>query len=103
MTARTAAAPRMRNMDRAHVALFALRRRELERWIDRAIAVLDDIDGEPDIEDDEREPDIDEWNGDEGREDGGGTHEAYQDLHGACDAQGLQAAVRYRGRHHPAV
>ncbi|PYE98894.1 hypothetical protein C8J35_103495 [Rhizobium sp. PP-F2F-G38] len=71
MTARTTtAAPRVRsNMGNSHNALFALRRQELERWIDRAIAVLDDIDGEPDFEDDEREPDTDEWDGDEGHED----------------------------------
>jgi hypothetical protein len=30
-----------------------LRRRELERWIDRAIALLDMLDGDADLEDDE--------------------------------------------------
>lgn len=69
MTGRmTTATPGARNGGHAHNALLALRRQELERWIDRAIAILDSIDGEPDLEDDERETDVDEWNGDEGHE-----------------------------------
>lgn len=44
---------------RASRAIHAFRRRELERWIDRAITLLDEMDGEPDFEDDEIE-DIDE-------------------------------------------
>jgi len=40
-------------------AIYNFRRAELERWIDSAIALLDTIDGDPDLEDDELE-DIDE-------------------------------------------
>jgi hypothetical protein len=29
---------------------MAIRRQELERWIDRAIAILDDLDGDADFE-----------------------------------------------------
>lgn len=36
-------------------AIFAFRRQELERWIDEAIALLDVLDGDVDLEDDERE------------------------------------------------
>lgn len=38
-------------------AIFAYRRHELECWIEKAIALLDQMDGDPDIEDDEREAD----------------------------------------------
>lgn len=38
-------------------AIYSYRRRTLEQWIDRAIALLDQIDGDPDYEDDEREDD----------------------------------------------
>lgn len=34
-----------------------LRRTMLERWIEDAIALLDQIDGDPDLEDDDREAD----------------------------------------------
>ncbi|WP_432346652.1 hypothetical protein WMC41_00605 [Shinella yambaruensis] len=40
-------------------ALENFRRSELERWIDRAIDLLDTMDGDPDLEDDDLE-DIDE-------------------------------------------
>jgi hypothetical protein len=36
-------------------AIFNFRRAELERWIDNAIALLDQIDGDPDLEDDDVE------------------------------------------------
>lgn len=37
--------------------MLAFRRRELERWVEEAIALLDALDGDPDREDDEREDD----------------------------------------------
>ena len=37
--------------------IYRYRRRSLEQWIDRAIALLDQLDGDPDLEDDEREDD----------------------------------------------
>ncbi|MEQ1405657.1 hypothetical protein ABK249_12000 [Neorhizobium sp. Rsf11] len=40
-------------------AIYQFRRAEIERWIENAIALLDEIDGDPDLEDDELE-DIDE-------------------------------------------
>jgi hypothetical protein len=36
-------------------AIYNFRRAELERWIDRALELLDQIDGDPDIEDNEIE------------------------------------------------
>ncbi|MFK4062924.1 hypothetical protein [Brucella anthropi] len=38
-------------------AVYRLRRLMLEKWIEEAIALLDQIDGDPDLEDDEREND----------------------------------------------
>ena len=64
MTARAASAPPGRNMDRGHAALRAFRRQELERWIEHAIGLLDKLDGDPDLE-----LEVEEWNGDEGKED----------------------------------
>lgn len=36
-------------------AVLAFRRRELERWVEVAIALLDALDGDPDLEADEGE------------------------------------------------
>ena len=36
-------------------AIYNFRRAELERWIDQAIDLLNEIDGDPDLEDDELE------------------------------------------------
>jgi hypothetical protein len=36
-------------------AIYNFRRAELERWIDRALELLDQIDGDPDFEDNEIE------------------------------------------------
>ncbi|MDG3575711.1 hypothetical protein P7F60_04890 [Rhizobium sp. YJ-22] len=36
-------------------AIYQFRRAELERWVENAIALLDEIDGDPDREDDELE------------------------------------------------
>jgi hypothetical protein len=36
-------------------AIYNFRRAELERWIDRALELLDQIDGDPDLEDNEIE------------------------------------------------
>ncbi|UZD72130.1 hypothetical protein [Brucella sp. JSBI001] len=38
-------------------AVYLLRRLMLEKWIEEAIQLLDQIDGDPDLEDDEREND----------------------------------------------
>lgn len=46
-------------------AILAFRRQELERWIDHAIALLDDMDNDADLEDDDREPEETDQNGDE--------------------------------------
>lgn len=47
----------------ASAAIQHFRRQELERWIDNAIALLDQFDGDPDLEDDEREETLDEDSG----------------------------------------
>ncbi|KQT03178.1 MULTISPECIES: hypothetical protein [unclassified Rhizobium] len=44
----------------ASPAIYQFRRQELERWIDNAIALLDHLDGDPDLEDDDREETMDE-------------------------------------------
>lgn len=38
-------------------AITAFRRQMLEHWIEQAIALLDQMDGDPDLEDDDREAD----------------------------------------------
>jgi hypothetical protein len=44
-------------------AIFQFRRAELEHWIDTAIALLDQFDGDPDLEGDEPEETGDEESG----------------------------------------
>jgi hypothetical protein len=49
------------NPARVSPAIVAYRRRELERWIEQAIALLDTMDGDADLEDDALDHDDGEW------------------------------------------
>ncbi|TCM58374.1 hypothetical protein C8J36_101274 [Rhizobium sp. PP-F2F-G48] len=57
----TAPARKLRTRGTTSPGILAFRRQELERWIDQAIALLDDLDGDPDLE-----PEVEESNGHEG-------------------------------------
>ncbi|OQP87595.1 hypothetical protein BTR14_03230 [Rhizobium rhizosphaerae] len=65
MSARSAKRVRLAANRGGSPAILAFRRLELERWIEKAIALLDQLDGDPDLEPylagtgDERELDLD--------------------------------------------